>query len=452
MPTVDVPETRYATTEDGVSIAYQVVGDGPVDLVWIPGFISQVELAWSHPPLARLLRMIASFCRLILFDKRGTGLSDRVAPDYYPDLETRMIDVQAVLDAAASERAVLLGLSEGGPMAMLFAATYPERTIALIAYGETPRYAWAPDFPWGDTDEELEAGIADARDRWGTRDLAAEDLRTWFAPSLADDEREIEFFAKICRQGASPGAVESLWRMNHQIDVRAILPSIRVPTLEIAREGDPIPPPDGYTAKLIPGCTRVVLPGSDHCPWAGDIDALVGEIERFIRSVRDEEAELDRVLATVLFTDIVGSTATAAEVGDRRWVELLEAHHGSVRGLLARYRGREVDTAGDGFLATFDGPARAVRCAQAITTAISHLGIQIRAGIHIGEIELSEEAVRGIAVHIGARVAALAGPGEILVSSTVKDLVAGSGLVFEDVGEHELKGVPDRWHLYRVVS
>jgi class 3 adenylate cyclase/pimeloyl-ACP methyl ester carboxylesterase len=452
MPGVNLPETLYARTSDGVHVAYQILGNGPVDLVWIPGFVSHLEFAWTHPTLARLYRRIAAFSRLILFDKRGTGMSDRVAPDYYPDLETRMIDVQAVMDAAGSERAAILGLSEGGPMAMLFAATYPERTIALIAYGETPRYAWAPDFPWGDTDERLDEWIADDRARWGTNAWAADELRSWAAPSLADDQAEVEFFATLVRMGASPGAGETLWRMNHQIDVRAILPAIRVPTLEIAREGDPVPPPDGYTAKLIPGCKYVRLPGGDHFPWAGDVEALVAEIEGFIRSVQHEEAELSRVLCTVLFTDIVDSTSQAAAMGDRQWREVVDEHHRIVRGQIARYQGREVKTMGDGFLATFDGPARAIRAAAGSAEAVQRLGIEIRAGLHTGECEMLDDDVGGIAVAIGARVGALAGPSEVLVSQTVKDLVAGSGLVFEDRGEHELKGVPDRWRLYRVAE
>ncbi|HET6715177.1 MAG TPA: adenylate/guanylate cyclase domain-containing protein [Actinomycetota bacterium] len=449
---MDLPETRYAETTDGVSIAYQVVDDGPVDLVWIPGFVSHVEFGWTHPPLARLYRRIASFSRLILFDKRGTGLSDRVAPNYVPDLETRMIDVQAVMDATDSERAVILGLSEGGPMAMLFAATYPERTIALVAFGETPRYAWAPDFPWGETDEELERFIAEDRARWGTNDWAADELRSWAGRSKADDPVEVAFFATLARMGASPGAGETLWRMNHQIDVRAILPSIHVPTLEIAREGDPVPPPDGYTAKRIPGCRHVTLPGDDHFPWQGDAEALIAEIERFIRSVHDDEAELSRVLCTVLFTDIVDSTAQAAAMGDRRWREVADDHDRILRGQIARYHGREVKTMGDGFLATFDGPARAIRAATASAEAVKRLGIEIRAGLHTGECERIGEDVGGIAVAIGARVGAKARPSEVLVSQTVKDLVAGSGLIFEDGGEHELKGVPDRWRLYRVIN
>ena len=448
---MEVPETRYAETTDGVSIAYQVVGAGSVDLVWIPGFVSHVEFAWTHPPLARLYRRLASSYRLILFDKRGTGMSDRVATDYYPDLETRMIDVLAVMDAAGSERAVLFGLSEGGPMAMLFAATYPERTVALIAYGATPRYAWAPDFPWGDTDEQFEAEVADDRARWGTSAWAADGLRSWAAPSLADDEREVAFIATSVRMGASPGAGETLARMNHEIDVRAILPTIRVPALEIARQDDPGPPPDGYTAKLIPGCKHVALPGGDHLPWAGDVEALVASLEEFIGSVQDDEAELSRVLCTVLFTDIVDSTAKAADLGDRRWREVVGEHDRIVRGQIARYRGREIKTMGDGFLATFDGPARAIRAATSSVEAVSRLGIEIRAGLHTGECEILGDDVGGIAVAIGARVGAKANASEVIVSQTVKDIVAGSGITFQDAGQHELKGVPDSWHLFRVV-
>ena len=312
-------------------------------------------------------------------------MSDRVAPNYYPDLETRMIDVLAVMDAAGSERAVIFGLSEGGPMAMLFAATYPERTVALIAYGATPRYAWAPDFPWGTPTNSLRSGspmivLGGAPTEW-----AIDGLRSWAAPSLAGDEREIAFIATTVRQGASPGAGETLARMNHEIDVRAILPTIRVPALEIARQGDPIPPPDGYTAKLIPGCRHVELPGEDHLPWAGDVEALVASLEDFIGSVQDEEAEMSRVLCTVLFTDIVDSTAQAAGMGDRRWREVVDEHDRIVRGQIARYQGREIKTMGDGFLATFDGPARAIRAATSSVEAVSRLGIEIRAGLHTGE-------------------------------------------------------------------
>lgn len=400
--------------------------------------------------MARFLRRLTSFSRLIMFDKRGTGLSDRVAPDYYPDLETRMIDVLAVLDAVESPRAVIFGLSEGGAMAQMFAATYPERTAALIVCGGTPRSAWAPDFPWGETDDELEAEIADALQRWGTTEWAADKVREWYAPSQADNPAEIDFFARLVRMGASPGAGETVWRMNHEIDVRAILPSIQVPTMIIDREGDVVVPPDGYAAKLIPGARSVILAGQDHAPYAGDAEAVLRAIESFVDDVRTEEGELSRVLATVMFTDIVGSTGKAAELGDDAWRVLVERHHAIVRSMLGRFRGVEVDTAGDGFFATFDGPARAIRCAQAIEEAVRPLGVEVRAGLHTGECGLIDGKIGGLAVVIGARVGAMAGPSEVLVSQTVKDLVAGSGVRFEDAGEHELKGVPDRWRLFRV--
>ena len=444
------PETRYVRTSDGVHVAYQVIGTGPIDFLWIPGFVSHLELVWEHPPMARFLRRLTSFSRLIMFDKRGTGLSDRVAPDYYPDLETRMIDVLAVMDAVESPRAVIFGLSEGGAMAQMFAATYPERTAALIVCGGTPRSAWAPDFPWGETDDELEAEIADALQRWGTTEWAADKVREWYAPSQADNPAEIDFFARLVRMGASPGAGETVWRMNHEIDVRAILPSIQVPTMIIDREGDVVVPPDGYAAKLIPGARSVILAGQDHAPYAGDAEAVLRAIESFVDDVRTEEGELSRVLATVMFTDIVGSTGKAAELGDDAWRVLVERHHAIVRSMLGRFRGVEVDTAGDGFFATFDGPARAIRCAQAIEEAVRPLGVEVRAGLHTGECGLIDGKIGGLAVVIGARVGAMAGPSEVLVSQTVKDLVAGSGVRFEDAGEHELKGVPDRWRLFRV--
>jgi pimeloyl-ACP methyl ester carboxylesterase/class 3 adenylate cyclase len=449
---MDVPETRYARSGD-VSIAFQVFGAGPVDLVWIPGFVSNLDLTWQYPPMARFARRLGTFSRVIAFDKRGTGLSDRVSPDYNPDLETRMDDVRAVMDAAGSERAVIFGASEGGPMSMLFAATYPERTIALIAYGASPRYAWAPDYPGGMTDEQMDEYLVHLPDGWGTREMAAQELGDWAAPSVADDPSVVEWFAAFMRMGGSPGSNIGLERMNAQIDVRAVLPTIRVPTLVIHREGDrDITAPGSYMADRIPGSKLVVLPGNDHIPWFGDAEAVLSEIETFVRSVRDEEAELSRVLATVLFTDIVDSTARATALGDRAWRDLLERHHALVRTLIARYRGTEVDTAGDGFFATFDGPARAIRCAQAIADAVRPLGLQVRAGLHTGECEIIDGKVGGIAVVIGARVGALAGPSEVLVSQTVKDLVAGSGVTFEGVGDHELKGVPDRWRLYRVVG
>ena len=439
-----IPQTRYAKTADGIHVAYQVVGEGSVDLVFVIGWTSNVEAMWEEPGLARYLARLASFSRLILFDKRGVGLSDRVSDSNLPSLETRMDDVRAVMDAVGSERAVIFGVSEGGPMAMLFAATYPERTIALVLFGT------ASDF----TSRYTTAGL-DAIDRaWGTEEYAREALRTWAAPSSASDERLVTWLASYMRRAASPSAAIALERMNLQIDVTPALPTIHVPTLVLARTGDLDFDVDDVrrVAEAIRGARYVEFPGDDHFFWVGDQESSLGEIERFVTEFRDQEAELERFLATVLFTDVVGSTERATELGDRRWKELLETHHARVRGQLARYRGREVDTAGDGFLATFDGPARAIRCATAITQSVRDLGVEVRAGLHAGECELIGEKIGGIAVHIGARVAAHAGASEVWVSQTVKDLVAGSGLAFDDRGEHELKGVSDRWRLYRVAE
>jgi len=451
--TVQIPETRYAAAADGVQVAYQVFGDGPVDLVWVPGFVSNVEYAWRYPPSERFFRRLSSFARVIMFDKRGTGLSDRVSPDYIPDLETRMDDVRAVMEAAGCESAVILGVSEGGPMSILFAATYPERTVALVVYGASPRYAWAPDYLGGRTDEAIQAGIDDIRSRWGSKESAADELASWAAPSAADDPDAIEWFAGYIRAAGSPGAGVALEMMNREIDVRDVLSAIQVPALVIQREGDrDVTAPPGYMAERIPGCKLVVLPGDDHIPWFGDAEAIVSAIQGFVGEVRDEEASFSRVLATVLFTDIVDSTAQAAAMGDRDWRRVGDEHDRIVRSQIARYQGREVKAMGDGFLATFDGPARAIRCATGITDAVKRLGIEVRAGLHTGECEMLGDDVGGIAVATGARVGALAGPSEVLVSQTVKDLVAGSGLSFEDAGEHELKGVPDRWRLYRVIT
>ena len=356
-----------------------------------------------------------------------------------------MDDVRAVMDAVDSDRAVIYGASESGAMAALFAATYPDRTIALVIHGSFARTAWAPDYPWGRTKEDHVAALADIERGWGTEAY----MRDLF-PELANDEETLRWLAKASRIAMSPGAAAAYERMSWQMDVRAILSSIHVPTLIIHRAQD-LPEDNRYLAEHIPGAEFVELPGEDHLPYV-DQESLTDEIERFIRSVRDEESDLDRVLATVLFTDIVGSTQKGAGLGDREWRDLLERHHATVRGLIARHRGHEVDTAGDGFFATFDGPARGVRCAQQIVKAVRPLGIEIRAGVHTGECAKIDDKVGGLGVVIGARVGALAGPSEVLVSQTVKDLVAGSGLMFEDAGEHELKGVPDRWHLYRVVG
>jgi pimeloyl-ACP methyl ester carboxylesterase len=439
---VAVPETRYTRSGD-VHIAYQVVGDGPRDLVYVPGFVSNVEATWRGPGSAKFFRRLASFARLIMFDKRGTGLSDRTSQIF--TLEQRMDDVRAVMDAAGSERAALFGVSEGGPMSVLFAATYPERTTALVLCGTYARRAWAPDHPSGWRDEEFAAFHARVEAHWGTSQGL--DLDIW-APSIARDEGAREAMAAYLRSAASPGAVRAVMEMNREIDVRHVLPAVRLPTLVVHRVGDRNIPIDQarYMAAHIPGARLVELPGDDHVPWIGG-DALLDEVEEFLTGVRHGQ-EFDRVLATVLFTDIVGATERAAALGDRRWRETLESHHAAVRGQLTRFRGRELDTAGDGFLAAFDGPARAVRCAAAIVDVVRGIGLEIRAGLHTGECEVLGDKLSGIAVHTGARVAALASPGEVLVSSTVKDLVAGSGLRFHDRGSHALRGVPGTWQLF----
>jgi class 3 adenylate cyclase len=435
------PETRYAKSGD-VNIAYKVVGDGPLDLVLVPGFVSHLDLDWEEPRYAHLLRRLASFSRLIMFDKRGTGLSDR--PGGLPDLETRMDDVRAVMDAAGSERAALFGYSEGGPMCALFAATYPGRTSALVLYGTyAKRQDPDDDYPWAATREQREAYADQVEREWGKE----ADLGT-MAPNA--DEAIVRWWHARARGSASPGAAKALILMNSQIDVRSILPTIRVPTLVLHRVGDRDSRLEEgrFIAERIRGARFVELEGEDHAPSI-DPDQILDEVEEFLTGTRPAR-EPDRILATVLFTDIVGSSQRAAELGDRAWRELLGGHHAAVRRQLERFQGREVDTAGDGFLATFDGPARAVRCGDAIREAVGELGLELRAGLHTGEVELADGKVTGIAVHTGARVAALAAPGEVLVSSTVKDLVAGSGIEFEDRGTHELKGVPGDWRLYAV--
>jgi class 3 adenylate cyclase len=440
-----VGQTRYAQCGH-YSIAYQVVGQGPFDLLWVPGFVSNVELAWEEPLLARFLNRLASFSRLILFDKRGTGLSDRLPIEQLPTLEERLEDVIAVLDAAGSDRAALFGHSEGGNLAVLFAASHPSRTIALATAGIFAKRVWSPDYPWAPTPDQRARDIEAIERNWGV-DADVEHL----APSAAHDPAFSRRLATYFRRSASPGAAAALFRMNTQIDIRAVLPTIRVPTLILQRMGDRDSSLEEgrWIAAQIPGARFVELPGDDHMPWVGDQDRLLDVLQEFLTGT-PRDALADRVLTTVLVTDIVGSTERATELGDRGWSALLDEHHALVRGELARFRGHEIDTAGDGFLATFDGPARAVRCACAIVDAVRGLGIEVRAGVHTGEAELVGNMVRGIAVHIGARVAALAGPGEVLVSSTVVGLVAGSGLQFEDRGEHALKGLPSSWRVYLV--
>jgi class 3 adenylate cyclase len=440
-----IPRTRYARS-GRYSIAYQVAGEGPFDLLWIPGFVSNVELGWEDPLRARFLSRLASFSRLILFDKRGTGLSDRVPPDELPTLEERMDDLVAVLDAVGSERAALLGDSEGGNLAVLFAATFPQRTIALVTAGIFATRIWSPDYPWAPRPEERAAEIEATERDWGV-DAGA----TKLAPSASNDEAFARRLATYFRQSASPGAAAALLRMNTQIDIRGILSTITVPTLILHRRGDrDARVEEGrWIAERIPGAKFAELPGQDHIPWVGDQDGLLDRVEEFLTGSLPAVATA-RVLATVLFIDIVGSTARAAELGDQRWQELLGHFFGAVRLVLARHRGREVHSLGDGLLAVFDGPARAVRCALAIRDSVRDFGLEVRSGAHTGEVELSGEDIQGIAVHIGARIAALAGAGEVWVSSTVRDLVAGSGLEFRDRGRHRLKGIPDEWALYSV--
>ena len=443
------PETLYARSGD-VNIAYQVAGKGPLDLVYVPGWVSNVELMWEEPAMARFLGRLASFSRLILFDKRGTGLSDRVSNDKLPTLEERMDDVRAVLEAVGSERAALFGHSEGGNMCVLFAATYPERTAALITLGSfAKRRDPDEDYPWAPTADDREETVASVELNWGH--LRLEDVE-YYAPSRLGDDQFARNLEQYLRRAASPGAAAALLRMNSYIDVRDVLPTIRVPTLVLHRRGDhDVNVAEGrYLAAKIPEAQFVELPGDDHWISAGNPYEIADEIEEFLTGTRPVP-ELDRVLATVLFTDIVGSTERAVELGDRRWRDVLATHDAAVRRELERFRGREVDTAGDGFLAAFDGPARAVRCAMAAGEAVRDLGVEIRAGIHTGECELDGPKIRGIAVHTGARIASLAGAGEVLVSQTVKDLVSGSGLAFEDRGVHELKGVPGEWRVYAAV-
>jgi pimeloyl-ACP methyl ester carboxylesterase len=437
------PMTRYAKDGD-VHLAYQVVGDAPLDLVFVHGWVSNVEFGWEIPPLTRFLDRLASFSRLIIFDRRGTGMSDRVSDGALPTLEQRIEDIGTVLDAVGSERAAIFGVSEGGNMSLLFAATYPERRVALVTFGIFAKRIWSPDYPWAPTPEQRQKDFESVEREW----REGMDV-SHYAPS-ADAALRAQI-ATFFRRSASPGAALALLRMNTQIDVRGVLPAVRVPTLVLHRTGDlDANVEEGrWIAGQIPGARFVELPGSDHVPWVGDTDLLVDEVEEFLTGIR-RGSEPDRVLATILFTDIVDSTATAASLGDRAWHDLLQAHHRSIRRELARFRGREIDTAGDGFFCAFDGPSRAIRCAGAIRDAAAALGIRLRAGLHTGECEVMGDKLGGLAVHMGARVAAITGPDEILVSPTVQDLVAGSGLRFADRGLHTLKGVPGTWRLFAV--
>ncbi len=442
-----MPTTHYTRSGD-YNIAYQVVGEGPFELLYIPGFVSNVELAWEEPLLARFLERLASFSRLILFDKRGTGLSDRVPTNELPTLEERMQDVVAVLDAVGSSQAALFGHSEGGSLAVLYAASHPERTVALVTFGIFASRVRSDAYPWAPTPAQRKRDIVAIEEHWGD-DADVEHL----APSTAGDHQFSDRLATYFRRSASPGAAAALLRMNTQIDVRDLLGTITVPTLVLHRSDDRDAMVDEgrWIAAQIPDAQFRELPGADHLPWVGDQDLVLDEIETFLTGQRPAPRP-DRVLATVLFTDIVGSTERAVALGDRAWTDLLQQHHARVRRQLARFEGREVDTAGDGFLATFAGPGRAIRAAQAIIDDLGPLGVQIRCGLHTGECELIDESLGGVAVHIAARVAARAGAGEILVTRTVTDLVAGSGISFAARGEVTLKGIPEARALFAVES
>jgi pimeloyl-ACP methyl ester carboxylesterase len=440
-----VSDVRFAKSGD-VHVAYRVVGDGPVDLVYAQGAMTHLDVYWELPAFRRYCERLAEFTRLILFDKRGMGMSDRVPGATM--LEERMDDVRAVLDAAGIERAAVMGESEGGPLAMLFAAAHPERTSSLILQGAEVRERTDEDWPWGEaTPQEFEAAMQTLPERWG-RGLGID----FVAPSVAGQDWARSWWSRVQTHSATPGSAEAFMRMAFDIDVRNVVPTINVPALIVHAVDDQVCHVENgrFLARTISNAKYVELPGGDHVPWF-DPDQTIAEIREFLTG-RREAPTPDRVLATVLFTDIVGSTAKATDVGDRRWRDLIEQHHAAVRRELGRFDGSEMDTAGDGFFATFDGPARAIRCAGAIVEAVRPLGLEVRAGLHTGEVEVLDGKVAGIAVNIGARVAAKAGAGEVLVSGTVKDLVAGSGLEFTERGVAELKGVAGEWRLYAVAD
>ena len=444
-----VPQTRYARSGD-VMIAYQVLGGGPPDVVYVPGAISHVELQWEAAGVAALLRGVAEHARVLVFDKRGTGMSDRVAG--VPTLEERSDDIRAVMDAARSDRAALFGVSEGVPMSVVFAASHPERVSALVLYGGMARTLWAPDYPFGETEREYRQGSEENVEDFVAPGGIEAVIRSGF-PSAGEDE--VRARARVYRYGASPGSSAALDQMNKAIDVRQVLGAISAPALVLHQHADPwVPVEHGrYLARHIPGAVYAELDGKEHIPAGSFAPKLLDHIIPFLQQAATREAaEPDRVLATIFFSDIVGSTATAAELGDARWRQLLAQHHTHVRRQLTRFRGTELDTAGDGFFARFDGPARAIRCALAIHQAMRDLGLEVRIGLHAGECEVLDGKLAGIAVSTGARISALAAAGQVLVSQTVKDLVAGSGITFDDHGAYELKGVPGQWRLYSVVS
>ena len=437
--------TQYTRSGDA-HIAYQVHGQGPLDLVLVPGWVSHVELAWEEPTLASFLSRLASFSRLIMFDKRGTGLSDRVPEEQLPTIEERMDDLRAVMDAVGSQRAALMGFSEGGNLCTLFAATYPERTTALVLFGTFAKRIWSPDYPWAPTPEQRQREYEHIEREWGNlMDLSH------YIPSKIADEAFARRLATYLRRSASPGAAVALLKMNTQLDITAVLPTVHVPTLVMHRTGDlDVDVEEGrWLAARIPGARFVELPGDDHMPWVGDQDGVLDETQAFLTGMRPAP-DVSRVLATILFTDIVESTRRAHELGDSAWKALLEEHDRLCHECLDEFRGRLVKHTGDGIHATFDGPRRAIACARRIVSGARELGIEVRAGLHTGECEIRGEETEGVAVHLAARVAGLASPGEVLVSRTVRDLVAGSGLEFSDRGSHALRGFPEEWQVFSV--
>ena len=449
---MEVPEPRYATASDGVSLAYQVFGHGRHDIVYLPGNATQLDVMWEHPVFAGFRRRLGELGRVIMVDRRGVGLSDRVAPQDLPPVEVSVDDLMCVLDTVRSRDTVLVGCDEGAMTAVLTAAAHPERIRQLVLFGSRPSMVATPQHPWGGDRQEWGEWLAWAAEHWGSRESIVHDMHETF-PSQLNDETAIAFGAKVQRAAASPQAAVALFSISMQLNVADVLPTVRTPTLVLHRRDDVFVPPEAgrAVAGLIPDATFVELPGEDHFVEAGLQDPVFEHLRSFLQ-LEVSPTDRSRRLATTLFTDIVGSTERSAELGDAAWKQLLESHHAIVREELDRAGGHEVDTAGDGFFATFDGPAAATRCALAIARGVRSIELEIRAGVHTGEVETIDGKVGGLGVTIGARVGALALASEVLVSSTVKDLVAGSGLTFVDAGEHELKGVPDTWHLYRVVD
>jgi class 3 adenylate cyclase len=447
------PDVKYARAADDTYVAYAVFGTGPIDLVYAFGYLSNIDSSADDADSAAIWQGLSSFARLIVFDRRGAGLSDRTSPQETSTLEAGMDDIRVVMDAVGSERALLVGAQDGGMLCALFAASYPERTLGLVTFGSSPRGQWAPDYPWGQTEADYRRWVGVIEQKWGTVDQAR-----WYLSQITPDGElnadQLTAAAKLFRSLAAPGGALAIERMLYHSDVRSALPAIRVPALVLHTVGNQIESIEvgRYLASAIPGARLVELPGTESLPLAQSRDRFLDEVRRFATEIAHAEAELDRVLATVLFTDIVDSTAVAATMGDSRWRSLLNEHDTLAKALIAHYRGTYQKSTGDGLMATFDGPARAVRCGQALIDAVRPLGIQIRVGTHTGEITRRDDDIAGLGVHVAARVTDHASASQVWASSTVKDLTAGSGITFQDAGEHILKGVPERWHLYRVVD